>query len=49
MECMQSTGSVAVQSAVENRVSPYLEFQILVNFVSKGANLSLQLRDIDAE
>lgn len=41
-------GTLQFQSAV-NRVSPYLEFQIPVNFVPKGANLSSQSRDIDAE
>lgn len=34
-------GTLQFQSAV-NRVSSYLEFQIPVNFVSKGANLSSQ-------
>lgn len=40
MECMQSTGRVAVSVGV-SRATSYLEFQILVNFISKGANLSL--------
>lgn len=40
MECMQSTGRVVSFRRRKPPATSYLEFQIPVNFVSKGANLS---------